>query len=140
MINISEIYTQLTCSQSWQQFYRLRRLYSSINYFPPSPRQTKDENDDIVEGGWEAITIDMEEWNLLVCQLENLIDIDCFIHSNHSKSLLSGVQSPTLKNHIHSAEKKRSRNNKTDDSPKKDPDTSKMSDRLAMLSVKGILR
>lgn len=96
------------------------------------------DESDIVEGGWESVTMDMEDWNLLVCQLEHLVDIDCFIHTNHAKSLLSGVESPTLKKHIHSAEKKRIRKN-TLDSSKTDAESSKHSDRIAMLSVKGRL-
>ena len=105
-----------------------------------------------MSGGWEAVTVDMEQWNLVVCQLENLINLDCFIHSNHAKVVaLTGVESPIFGHrHSHSAPLVTERQGSTDsksrsslsrlssskDSTELSP-LSKGSDRLPNLSVQG---
>jgi hypothetical protein len=99
------------------------------------------DESDIVSGGWEAVTVDMEKWNLLVCQLESLVDIDCFIHCNHAKSILLGVESPTFeKKHRHSVQDNSpsSINKKRGDISTPSMRGEKTSDRLTSLSVQGI--
>lgn len=96
------------------------------------------DESDIEEGGWESVTIDMESWNLLVCQLERLVDVDCFIHTNHAKSMLSGVESPTLKKHILAVQNKRTTpHSKTQQTKESTSNITKVSSRIATLSVKG---
>ena len=89
----------------------------------------------------------MEKWNLLVCQLENLIDVDCFIHSNHAKSALSGIESPNFGHrHTHVISKDDVVLSKKKISDKKDVGGDlvempvKMSDRISNLSVQGMRR
>ena len=60
----------------------------------------KDESD-IASNGWEAVTVEIEHWNLLIAQLENLVELDCFVHSNHANLILSGEENFTFKQHSH---------------------------------------
>lgn len=99
----------------------------------------KEDDTDILEGNWEPILVDLEEWNYLVSQLENLLEMDCFVHSNHAVTALSGTNSPSFKQHEHN-----SPNNKNFKSFGKHKHGvllagPKTVDRLPVLSVKGIL-
>ncbi|XP_057316884.1 rab3 GTPase-activating protein non-catalytic subunit-like isoform X2 [Hydractinia symbiolongicarpus] len=91
------------------------------------------DTDDIESEGWESVTVDIEQWNLLVCRLDDLIDLECFVHENHALTVLSEDGSPTCK-HLHKAEGKKEENK-----GKEKKTTAKSSDRIPVLSVKGLL-
>lgn len=84
----------------------------------------------------------MEQWNLLVCQLENLLNLDCFIHSNHAKvAALSGVESPIF-GHKHShgvmtSPSSSMTKEKLSSRSEMSPMLHKGSDRISNLSVNG---
>ena len=37
------------------------------------------ESLELVAGDWVSISVEMEQWNLLVCQLTDLLALSCFI-------------------------------------------------------------
>ena len=94
------------------------------------------DESDIASGGWEAVTVDMEQWNFIICQLENLVDLECFVHTNHAVVVLSGIESPTFTQHLHSAQKRKQKKSKGESSSKQ-CDSSKALERMPVLSIKG---
>lgn len=88
---------------------------------------------EILTGSWEPIMVDMERWNFLVSQLENLLELDCFVHSNHAVIALSGTSSPSFAQHEHSPKGSKFKSQcAVSSSPR-------LSDRLPTLSVQGVL-
>jgi len=66
--------------------------------------KTPDESE-ISNDGWEAVTMDMEHWNFLITQLEQLLELDAFVHTTHETQQLSGMDNPTFQQHLHSGKK-----------------------------------
>ena len=45
--------------------------------------QEKDESE-LSSGSWVDVTIEMENWNLLIQRIDDLLELDCFVHTNHT--------------------------------------------------------
>ena len=87
------------------------------------------DESDLAEGGWVSVTVDMEQWNLLVSQLEDLLALKHFVNMTRSNNVLEGIESPKRKR-----DRKDPKTEKTPLVP-----ASKTSERLATVCVKGLL-
>ncbi|XP_047132178.1 rab3 GTPase-activating protein non-catalytic subunit isoform X1 [Hydra vulgaris] len=69
------------------------------------------DESDITSNGWEAVTMEIEHWNLLIAQLESLVELNCFVHLNHANMILSNKDNLSCKvGNNHKSTKVSSRN------------------------------